>query len=346
MKFSKAIVPFMLGLLACSEAEIGTAADDLFFLRSEGATMPVFIRGNTLSNVFIVYLHGGPGFTSLEGYQKAESPFTKLQEDYAMVYWEQRCAGSSQGGCDFDNLHLDQYTEDLEKLMRLLRDRYDPGISVFLFGHSWGGSLGIQYLAKEDNQGAIRGWIEADGGHNVPRIAQLEREMILRVGQRQIAQGNKPEEWEKNIREANELDLSKTDDVFEMNRIARRSESLMANVDSVTEPIETFSLADYFFSPVDIHAAIGNGERTIDALKEEIVNLDLSAKTRQITLPTLLLWGKYDFRVPPTFATEAFQNYGSVNKELIWFERSAHFIYWNEPEKFRTIVSNFIERHR
>jgi pimeloyl-ACP methyl ester carboxylesterase len=59
-----------------------------------------------------------------------------------------------------------------------------------------------------------------------------------------------------------------------------------------------------------------------------------------------LLWGKYDFRVPPKFAQEALTNYGSSKKELVVFDRSAHFVQWNEPELFYEKVKKFIEQNK
>jgi esterase/lipase len=89
-----------------------------------------------------------------------------------------------------------------------------------------------------------------------------------------------------------------------------------------------------------------NGESTVEALKEEIANLDLSENTKQILIPTLMIWGKYDFRVPPKFAQEAYNNYGSVDKELVIFKNSAHFTQWNESDLFYITVKNFVEKYK
>ena len=206
----------LLLLLACNKETLVSNANDHFFLKNKGAVMPIFVHGNTSSKVFIIYLHGGPGSTSLEAYQNEKSPFTKLQSDYAMVYWEQRCSGSSQGNCS--NLTISQYVEDLEKLIALIKNKYANDITIFLLGHSWGGSLGIKYLTTNNNQSAIKGWIEVGGGHDVPRIAILEKEMVNEVGNRQISQGININEWQANITKANSLDLSKIDDIYEMNK--------------------------------------------------------------------------------------------------------------------------------
>ena len=312
---------FIILISSCDKETLDLNVKDHFFLESDGAVMPIFVNGNTQSKVFVIYLHGGPGSTSLEAYQNEESPFTKLQSDYAIVNWEQRCSGSSQGNCS--NLTISQYVKDLERVIILLKNRYANDITIFLIGHSWGGSLGIKYLTTNNNQSTIKGWIEVGGGHNVPIIVTLEKEMVNEIGNRQINQGHNVTEWQANITKANSLDLTNMDDLFEMNKIAVNCEQLMQNVDSVNKKISYTFLNDYFFSPIDKQAASINSNQTFNAIKNELAILNLSSNINQITIPTLLIWGKYDFRVPPKFAQEALTNYGSPKKELLIFDRSS-----------------------
>lgn len=331
-------------ITACSKEALDTQVKDHFFLESDDAVMPIFVNGNTKSKVFLIYLHGGPGSTSLEAFEKTESPFTKLQSDYAVVHWEQRCSGSAQGICS--NLTISQYVKDLERVIQLLKHRYANDITIFLLGHSWGGSLGIKFLTTNNNQSKIKGWIEVGGGHNVPSIVNFEREMVNEIGNRQITQGNNVAEWQANIAKSNTLNLTNRDDIFEMNKIAVNCEQLMQRVDSVNDKIANPFWLDYFFSPFDFQMANINNAETFDAIKDELAALNLSDSLESITIPTLLLWGKYDFRVPPKFAQEALSNYGSQEKELVIFERSAHYVQWNEPELFYMKVKRFIEANR
>jgi pimeloyl-ACP methyl ester carboxylesterase len=336
-------IALLIGIVSCSKDE-GINTNDHFFLENAGAVMPIFVRGKVASNVFVIYLHGGPGGSSLEAYQHKDSPFTKLQSEYAMVYWEQRCAGSAQGECS--NLTLSQYTEDLQKLIALLKNKYAADIRIFLVGHSWGGSLGINYLSTTNNSSNIKGWIEVGGGHNVPAIVELEREMVSEVGNRQIAKGINTLDWQNKIEEANALDLSKVEDLYEMNRIAVQAEGLMRNADSVNAKIANTWANDYFFSPIDNASANNNLSASFEGMKNELAVLNLSDKLPQITVPTLMIWGKYDFRVPPKFAETEFNRYGSNKKSLVLLENSAHFVQWNEPDRFYNLVRVFIEENK
>src|SRR2546423_15018613 len=73
-------------------AEIASNANDLFWVTSNGADMPVWVKGNTTSNVILLVIHGGPG----EGaYDFSDYETAKLREKYAVALWDQRNAGSS-----------------------------------------------------------------------------------------------------------------------------------------------------------------------------------------------------------------------------------------------------------
>ena len=137
---------------------------DWFYLENAGAVMPVWVRGNTSSDVFVIFLHGGPGGSSLD--LAISSAYKNLHKEYAFVYFDQRGSGASQGNAKPESLTVDQFVEDLQKLVHLIRYKYNNP-ALFLMGHSWGGSLGTAYLLETRSQQYISGWIEINGGHNL-----------------------------------------------------------------------------------------------------------------------------------------------------------------------------------
>jgi len=57
--------------------------------------MPAYLYGNFDSKTFIVLLHGGPGGNGLE--YRSGKYAEMLEEQFAMVYWDQRGQGNSRG---------------------------------------------------------------------------------------------------------------------------------------------------------------------------------------------------------------------------------------------------------
>lgn len=91
----------------------------------------------------ILYLHGGPGVSTVFGYRFAE----KLAESGFVVYAFDQ-AGSGFSG----NLPLSQYStqrsiEDIEAIRRELKVN-----QISLIGHSYGGTLAAAYLSKYDDR--------------------------------------------------------------------------------------------------------------------------------------------------------------------------------------------------
>ena len=80
----------------------------------------------------------------------------------------------------------------------------------------------------------------------------------------------------------------------------------------------------------------------------EILTKPLTDKLQTITVPSLLLWGKYDFVVPPSLGEEMLNELGTpaADKSLILFERSGHGFEGSEMDKLVEEVINFVEQYK
>ena len=107
---------------------------DYFWVEREDATMPVWVRGNIESNVFVIFNHGGPGSCgTLESFVEVnpgngrigqESSFKVLEDRYAMVYWDQRHSCMSKGSADPNDSRPDDFGQDLAVVIDELEKRY------------------------------------------------------------------------------------------------------------------------------------------------------------------------------------------------------------------------------
>ncbi len=332
--------------ISCSEIEWGGNANDHFFLKVDKSVMPVFVKGNTKSKVFLIYLHDGPGYTSLDAYQEKDSPLTDLEEDFAVVYWDQRCAGTSQGTFDYKQLELNQYTADLEKLIILLKNQYANDISIFLLGHGWGGALGVQFLVKGENQQGIKGWVDIAGSHSTQDMMISGKALILETGNKKIAKEKDVDKWKEIVEEVSSIEIKSGDNYLDFKELTEDCEKLMRESDDIDSPISTIGFGDYFFSPLDVHAIHLNRGRSLSALKDDLVKLNLSEELGDITIPTLMIGGEYDFLVPPLYMNGIVGLYGGENIRLEIIERAGHFVQWHQPDKFYELVYGFVEENK
>jgi len=308
---------------------------DWFYLENAGAVMPVWVRGNKSSNVFVIFLHGGPGNTSLDA--AISSTHRQLQNDYAFVYYDQRGSGGAQGNSKPDSFTVEQFVEDLEKIVHIIRYKYNNPI-IFLMGHSWGGGLGTAYLLDVRNQQYISGWIGSASAHNLEEGMKLSWAWVKDKANERINAGIDVNYWKK------ELDWYNTEfctwDNF-MNRHANNVNKLNGyyyNPSNRTDfPRWTSPLPILFFLNNN------NAQKNFNLEK-----FNLSSQMNKITIPSIILWGRHDGILPVELAQNAYENLGtnSDNKYLYIFENSAHDFPDEEPYLFVKVVKKFIEKYR
>ena len=82
-------------------------------------------------------------------------------------------------------------------------------------------------------------------------------------------------------------------------------------------------------------------------LDQELIyeTVSFTERLSEITIPSLILWGKYDLIVPTVYAQEAFDNLGSEVKYIFIFEKSAHSPMSSEPALFSDKLIEFINNH-
>ncbi len=300
--------------------------------------MPVWVKGNVESGIFILTCHGGPGGTS--GWEFPISKgFKTLEEKYAFVYWDQRISGSSQGEASVDDLTIDLHIEDLEKLALLIKDNYDPE-AYFLLGHSWGGVLTGGYLGRGDNQHFFDGWIDMDGSIQDEFETQAKFDWIM--DHIDEFYDNDPEfyqyiiDWYEENPNPVENDWQPYTYAGSMNGYVYDWEkSQEENPTPYKELVlgSPFSFAYYFTQYADVPWMNG---------------YDVTEEVQNIEIPALLLWGKEDGAVPATVAEFTYSLLATPeeDKEVVLIEQCAHAPHVDTPEAFDLHVTNFVERYK
>ncbi|AHM58755.1 alpha/beta hydrolase [Flammeovirgaceae bacterium 311] len=311
--------------------------DEIMFLRHKGADMPIWVRGNVESNVFVLFLHGGPGSTS---YIEALShSFRETEKQYAMVYWDQRASGVSQGKSSISLLTTDQFVEDLDLVIRLIEHKY-KNASIFLLGHSWGGLLGTMYLTHHSPRPSIKGWIEVDGGHNLSQHAfQLSEEYVLEYANKILSEPLSSKDrkyWEGAINFYVQTSMWNTSNIVTHETYISKSKGKIYDPD-----LSFVGINEIFFSEGDFLAILKQNAQVVENLN--IWGVDYTQRLHEIEIPTLVLWGKHDGILPLRLGIEAKEAYGLADDLFIVFENSAHNPHLEEPEYFNQVLLKFIK---
>ncbi|WP_350288487.1 alpha/beta hydrolase [uncultured Croceitalea sp.] len=325
---------------ACSNDHTLSNLDATVFVRHKGADMPAYIKGNAEEKLFLITLHGGPGGLGL-GFRG--NAFKQIEQNLGVVYFDQRGSGLSQGNYSEDEVTIDLMAEDVLALVKVIKRIYGEDSRFFLLGHSWGGALGPATLLQ--NQSEFLGWINVDGSHNPKDLYFEYIRNFERVAAAQIELGNSVPFWESVYDELDTVDqnLVTLDDFNRLNRLAFDAEAYL-NDDGLINNEETGNVntSDY-----NVLTFLWNLLKIQSILDDDIIGqLSFTDRLSEISIPSLILWGRYDMVVPEFYAQEAYDNLGSSEKRLVFFERSGHSPIFTEPNLFADEVIQFINQNK
>ncbi len=335
MKMHRLLLLLMLPLLSFG-CEKMALESDYVFIRHKGADMPLWVRGNTDSEVFIIYLHGGPGGSSFIDIQN--DFLREIEAQYAVAYYDQRASGNAIGRSDEALLTLPQFVEDLDIIVDFIQAKYNPEKTILL-GHSWGGTLGTAYLLDPALQAKIDAWIEVDGGHNIGQTAyEYSRDYVLSVAERQIEQNQEIEDW------------TAIQAYYEGISTWRAPEVIIQHSKYVTKAGGYFfdelnreglvGLKQILFSETDFLALLAQNKQVVQNM--DIWHYDFTARLAEIQIPILILWGEHDGILPVQLAYEANDALNLAPDQFYVFQESAHSPHYEETELFNQKVLSFI----
>lgn len=331
----------VLSLQSCKKDNLlEISAEHHFFLENGGAILPVLVQGNTTSNTYIIMLHGGPGDSGINDFGKT-GIFSELESDYAMVYYDQRCAGTSQGNCDPQELKVSDFVEDLDKLILTLEHRYGVDSKFFLMGHSWGATLALDYLVHGSQRSKIRACIQSNGSHNIPMLSVQQKESLIHYATQQIALGNETANWQELLNEVQDADPTLEEDRINILQWTYKSEEMLLAVDSVAPAAAiSIGLGDVFGN---YFSTLTNAAATDNHFLLDLFSYDISSELNQIETPTALYWGKFDLVHPVAMVEDIYSLIGTTDKEICYFNRSFHTPMSTEQLLYQQKVKTFVD---
>lgn len=291
-----------------------------------GVEQYVLLRGKNRDAPLLVFVHGGPG--------AAETPFLRmhnaaLEDDFVVVYWEQRGAVHSYDPeSDPNDITIDQLTKDLGELVDLLLAEFNHE-KLLLVAHSWGTVLALEHTALRPETVAA----------------------YIAISQTTSQAGSDAEGYEWALERARENkdsdaiilleDIGRPPYTIEQFVTQRRFVNQFGGtfVSGDSDLALAFSMIQTDeFSWRDLPSFVKGVKSSGAALWHEQKNYDARQRHPSIEAPIVMLMGRHDKVISPMLGVEYFEMLIAPQKELIWFENSAHGPPFEEPEKFNTVV--------
>jgi len=336
----------MLGIASCQKERITLSenSSDVFYVENAGASMRVLVQGNTLSNIYILVIHGGPGAGAF--FYNTKYISENIGDKYAMVYWDQRNAGASQGTTNGDKLHLDQMVEDLKQVIQILKFRYGSDMSLYLLGHSFGGLIAADFITRSGYQDMIKGLINVDGSHNYPLNDTLTRQMLLSVGNYEVSQNRNVDKWQPIINYCNtHTGNFSFEESQQLESYASDAENYIDSIKhiNIVSQVLHYSITDKY----PLSAMLANLLYSEDSnFNRELAKAQFSASLFKVTIPVLCLWGKYDFTCPPELGRDFYDRVNSPDKRFAVSPISGHDMMLQDEGFFCDEINSFVMKHR
>ncbi len=299
------------------------------YRRLGGIDQWVMIRGESAANPPLVLLHGGPGMSETGFFRRYLAP---LERSFALVYWDQRGAGKSfRGGIPRESMTAEQLVADLDDLVEDVRRRLGAD-RVAIFGHSWGSVLGVLYAARFPEKvaayagsGQIGDWPAAEAGSYEYALATAEAAGKRRAVRKLRAIGPPPYSADAVFTER--TCLSRLEGRMGARGLLRMGRDMLSGEESSVFGLPR-SMRGFRFS--------------MAAMWEEVSRIDLNQLAPELRVSVFFLLGRRDHWVPPRTSVAYFESLAAPHKELVWFERSGHEPFADEPAKFSATMTELV----
>ena len=300
------------------------------FADINGVRQGMFIQSKNPAHPVVLYMHGG-----LPEYFLTERYPTGLENDFTMVWWEQRGSGLSYGsGIPPETMTLEQFIADTLSVTDYLRTRFGKK-KIYLMAHSGGTFIGLQAAAR-----APELYDAYIGVAQMVRQLRSERLAYEYMLGRFTATGDG-----KMVRKLAAAPVTLTDGTPDAYLAVRDSAMHRLGVGtthemkSVLSGIFWPSLRSPQYTPGEkIKLWRGKLSSGVSALWDEMLATDLAERVTELALPAYFFHGIYDYTVSYQLAKDYFAGLKAPLKGFYSFDRSAHSPILEEPEKARRIM--------
>lgn len=294
-------------------------------LRLGGIDQWISIRGRHRGNPILLFLHGGPGFTSIP----ASYYYMQGWDEYfTVVQWDQRGAGRTYQLNDPEQLRptmsVERMAADAEELAAWLRKTYGRR-RIVLMAHSWGTVLGLKLaqrhpdwfyayvgmgqfidFRRSEALGYQATLAAARADHNQTAVSELES----------MAPFPDPEQPQRNLQNLG------------------RERHWLEYYDGEAAQEHDFDIGR--FSPEQppqaLQARLAGLDFSLQTLWPALSRVDLS-DIHHLGCPAVFLQGRRDLSTNSSLLGQWYQTLDAPSKRLVWFDDGTHQLYEQEPGK-------------
>lgn len=305
------------------------------WVKINGLDQGLIIQSRNPENPVLLFMHGGPGMPE---YFLTEQYPTGLENDFTVVWWDQRGAGLSyDSSIDSDTMTVEQYISDTIEITNYLRNRFHKE-KIFLMAQSGGSFFAIQAAQREPE--LFYAYI------GVGQIVyQMESEQIAfdyMLEQYRLIGDVRMVKQLEAARPAMKMPLPKAYDRMRDDAMHGIGIGTTRDMKTVEWGVFVPSLLSNQYT-IDEKIDLWRGKVYCSKqLRNEVFSTDLRNVVRSLEIPTFFISGKYDYTVNHDLSEAYLGQLDAPVKEFYLFENSAHSPFFEEPDRFRSILQQIV----
>ena len=299
------------------------------FVAIGGIKQWVQIRGEDRNNPVLLFVHGGPGDTTLA----MSSGWRPWEKHFTVVQWDQRGTGRTYGETGdaiAPTMTLERMTQDGIELAEYLRTHLRKD-KIVLVGHSWGSFLGIHIVKQRPDlfyayvgvgQVVGRATFEKQFEITIARLQRLAQSVNNAEALAELA----PIAAQPAANESNRLVAEKWSKALALP--PADSLNLAGPVSPLFMP--DFSLLDWY----NWNRGTAFSARYLRGINSPMFQRNLASLGFDFSIPVFFIGGDEDYVTPIEPAEQYFKQIIAPHKEFVHIRGGDHFIPFSRPDQF------------
>jgi len=291
------------------------AISKIDYIKIGGVEQCVLIRSINSNNPIILFLHGGPGMPMMYMAHEFQRPLEKL---FTCVQWDRNGAGKTfvRNAPSIESMNIRQQLNDCYQLIDTLKHRYKKD-RIILIGHSFGTYLGSILVTEHPE--LFSAYISIGQVVDEEKTKAIQERFI----RENALKNNRPEIISELVKTKKP---SFENWLFEFGGELKNSKSFFPFIWSGLRAPE-YTLKEAF--------SVGKGSSFCNRyMKYNVLDSSIYYKIREYKVPVYFFVGKSDYTTPSELIEDYFKVIKATEKKMIYFNNSAHFPFFEEPEKF------------
>lgn len=301
-------------------------------VKVNGTRHAIMIRGNDTSNPVLLFVHGGPGVPETSFVTKYQD---LLEKQFTVVQYDQRGSGKSYHFMeDYSNLSSDLLVEDLLAMTDYIRNRLHTD-KVILAGHSFGTYIAMQAAAKAPEK-----YVAYLGIGQMSNTAQSERDS-LDFCLSAAKEASNQEDIDRLLKIQDTIEKGAG---FTPRDLVRKYGGAARLINDNKDITDGF-LYQREYNLLDVIRYLRGVLKSQDQLLYPALKEPLPGKVQSLEIPCYFIMGQYDYMTSLSATRTYFDTIHAPKKELLVYDKSAHYPQFEEKEKFyewmcKTFVKN------